>query len=88
MTELCHLFAKGECTKGDACHYIHAKAQPASMQICRFNAKSTCTKGSRCKFAHVDDNPDLAALLRMLGEFTEARSKGDSPKKAVSAMMS
>ena len=103
-TELCHFYAKGECTKGDACQYIHAKAvdgsvsplkaafggkaQPASMQICRFNAKGTCTKGSRCKFIHEDDNPVLAALLRMLGEFTEARSNGDSPKKVVSAMMS
>jgi len=56
-TTPCKFFALGQCTKGDACTFIHpgAEAAPApnyKTVPCKFWPLGQCTKGDACTFVH------------------------------------
>jgi len=58
-TRLCKFFARGECSRGDACSFAHGRrqlrAQPdfwRSQQCFDFVKHGTCAYGMDCRYAH------------------------------------
>jgi len=58
-TKLCKFFAKGECSRGEACTYAHGRTQLRAQpdfwrtQLCfDFEKTGTCVYGAGCRYAH------------------------------------
>ena len=66
----CHNFAKGKCTKGDACDYWHP-------QVCRFFKAGNCSAGKSCCFLHPSKDNSTAAAGKQ--QETAGGNKDENP---------
>lgn len=49
---ICINFMKGNCTKGNDCHYSHAVCPPKKMELCKFYLMDCCAKRDKCLYLH------------------------------------
>lgn len=94
-TVQCEFFAKGLCTRGDACTFLHGEETESESfggkggsssnfktVQCAFFAKGTCTKGEACSFLHgTDGMSEIEALAYELSQPAHQPAQALSGKK-------
>jgi hypothetical protein len=81
----CRFYARGSCTKGTRCPYLHSQWQateptsPSSStskvaRPCMFFARGICSKGISCTYSH---ESDLETALAPVAHHSEGRGQHD-----------